>query len=75
MNKTCRETLCSNCIHLNVCKFKEHYLEVVDEINKIEVEQWIVKEDPKCSLYHSCFIPTPKKERDIKPITKEVFMG
>lgn len=54
-----RETLCANCIHVEVCKYKKDYLAAVEEIQKVfettscHKEPIFTFKDPGCRLYHN----------------------
>lgn len=34
MSRSCKETLCTSCIHLNVCSIKDDYLKILDTLPK-----------------------------------------
>lgn len=49
-----RETICTNCIHREVCMYKQRYLEYLDEVEKLyssyrdNYVSFIQKIDPGC---------------------------
>lgn len=66
-----KETMCTNCIHLNVCKNRTEYLKVVEACDRIKISfedgsifyvkdiDWIKSITPVCKNYLLCTSSKP----------------
>lgn len=56
MNGGVRETICTSCIHREVCAYKQRYLEYLSAYEKMRGDypddiSFIKKSDPDCNFY------------------------
>lgn len=47
MGETCRETLCTSCVHLEVCRLKETYLKAQHAVDQAAIAEPRVNDDGK----------------------------
>lgn len=65
-----KRTLCDNCTHSKVCKHKDSYLEIVEELenvlSKVEVGLINIKRlYPMCKHFMSDYVPKKMSKRSI----------
>ena len=47
MGETCRETLCTSCAHLEVCKLKETYIKAQEAVDRAIISDSCINDDGK----------------------------
>lgn len=47
MGATCRETLCTSCAHLEVCKLKETYIKAQEAVDRAIISDSCINDDGK----------------------------
>lgn len=50
MGETCRETLCTSCVHLEICKLKETYLKAQEAVDQVKIYEGFVDENGKSAI-------------------------
>lgn len=45
MNEGCRETLCSSCVHFQVCKLSDTYLNAQNALNDVMITETCVSDE------------------------------
>lgn len=47
MGETCRETLCTSCVHLEICKLKETYIKAQEAVDQAIISDSCINDDGK----------------------------